>query len=308
MDFSFGSLLECMWNATRGGRLLFLSRFRPIYTWLVLGVAWTTNVFGNPAGEQLVGGAVNFTRPDAATLLIHQQTDRAVINWNSFSIANGELTRFIQPSSTSAALNRVVTANPSQIYGTLQANGQVFLINPGGVMVGPGGVVDVAGFVASTHDIGTDEFMKAGSLHLQGHSEAGILNQGNVTAREGDVFLVAREVKNEGQLMAKDGTVGMVSGTEVSLQAVGMGNFKVRLLAAEVGSQGAGVGVQGAGCQSDAGKEGETSNGNPETNQSFQPKEEKIVLRRDQLVFVRTTPLDRTKRGRLLITRARLLV
>jgi filamentous hemagglutinin family protein len=204
-------------------------------------------LLANPAGEQVVGGAANFARPDAATLLIHQQTDRAVINWNSFSIANGELTRFIQPSSTSAALNRVVTANPSQIYGTLQANGQVFLINPGGVMVGPGGVVDVAGFVASTHDIGTEEFMKAGSLHLHGNSEASILNQGKVTAREGDVFLVAREVKNEGQLMAKDGTVGMVSGTEVSLQAVGQGNFKVRLMAAEDGSPRADAGGQRTG-------------------------------------------------------------
>jgi len=192
-----------------------------------------SHVWANPTGEQVVGGAANFNRPDAATLIVNQQTDRAVINWNSFSIANGELTRFVQPSSTSAALNRVVTANPSQIYGTLQANGQLYLINPGGVMVGPGGVVDVAGFVASTHDIANEEFMQGGNLNFHGQSEASILNQGRVEAREGDVFLVAREVKNEGQLMAKDGTVGMVSGTEVSLQAVGQGNFKIRLLAAE---------------------------------------------------------------------------
>lgn len=68
-----------------------------------------------------------------ATLIVNQGTDRAVINWNSFSIANGELTKFVQPSSSSAVLNRVVTANPSAIYGTLQANGNVYLINPGGV-------------------------------------------------------------------------------------------------------------------------------------------------------------------------------
>jgi len=192
-----------------------------------------SHVWANPAGEQVVGGAAAFNRPDAATLIVNQGTDRAVINWNSFSIANGELTRFVQPSSTSAALNRVVTANPSQIYGTLQANGQLYLINPGGVMVGPGGVVDVAGFVASTRDINSEEFMKGGQLNFQGNSDASVVNQGNITAREGDVFLIAKEVKNEGQLMAKDGTVGMVSGTEVSLQAVGQGNYKVRLMAAE---------------------------------------------------------------------------
>jgi hypothetical protein len=75
--------------------------------------------------------------------------------------------------------------------------------------------------------------MKGGQLNFQGNSDASVVNQGNITAREGDVFLIAKEVKNEGQLMAKDGTVGMVSGTEVSLQAVGQGNYKVRLMAAE---------------------------------------------------------------------------
>jgi filamentous hemagglutinin family protein len=164
---------------------------------------------------------------------VNQNTDRAVINWNSFSIANGELTRFVQPSSSSAVLNRVVTANPSAIYGTLQANGNVYLINPGGVLVGAGGVVNTASFVASTHDINTEEFMKGGQLNFKGNSDASVVNEGNITAREGDVFLIAKEVRNEGQLMAKDGTVGMVSGTEVSLQAVGQGNFKVRLMAAE---------------------------------------------------------------------------
>ena len=190
-------------------------------------------LYANPAGEQVVGGVAGFNRPDAATLIVNQNTDRAVINWNSFSIANGELTRFVQPNSSSAVLNRVVTANPSAIYGTLEANGNVFLINPGGVLVGAGGVVNTASFVASTHDINSEEFMKGGQMHLNGNSDASVINQGNITAREGDVFLVAKEVRNEGQLMAKDGTVGMVSGTEISLQAVGQGNFKVRLMAAE---------------------------------------------------------------------------
>jgi len=187
----------------------------------------------NPQGEAVVGGAAGFNRPDAATLIINQHTDRAVINWNDFSIANGELTKFVQPTSTSAVLNRVVTITPSMLNGALEANGQVWLSNPNGIMQGKGGTINVGSFVASTHDIGTEDFMKGGQLTLKGDSDASIVNQGNITAREGDVFLIAKEVKNEGQLMAKDGTVGMVSGTEVSLQAIGQGNFKVRLMAAE---------------------------------------------------------------------------
>ncbi|NBT47271.1 MAG: filamentous hemagglutinin N-terminal domain-containing protein, partial [Actinobacteria bacterium] len=220
---------------------VFFSRGRTVRFWiqilLVLALVRIALVpsalYANPTGEQVVGGVAGFNRPDAATLVVNQNTDRAVINWNSFSIANGELTKFVQPNSSSAVLNRVVAANPSAIYGTLEANGNVFLINPGGVLVGAGGVVNTASFVASTHDMNTEEFMKGGQLNFKGNSDASVINEGNITAREGDVFLIAKEVKNEGQLMAKDGTVGMVSGTEVSLQAVGQGNYKVRLLAAE---------------------------------------------------------------------------
>jgi filamentous hemagglutinin family protein len=162
---------------------------------------------------------------------VNQHTDRAVINWNSFSIANGELTKFVQPNSTSSVLNRVVTANPSQIYGTLQGNGNIFLINPSGVLVGAGGQVNTASFMASTRDVSTEDFMKAGTMNFTGNSDASVINQGKIEATSGDVFLVAKEVKNEGQIMAKDGTVGLVSGTSVTLETVGPGrHYKVRLM------------------------------------------------------------------------------
>jgi len=196
------------------------------------GVAflWTSTVQANPAGEQVVAGAAGFERVGGA-LTITQGTDRAVINWNSFSIGAGEITKFVQPNSSSAVLNRVITANnPSAIYGTLQANGQVYLINPAGIFIGPGGLVDTAGFVASTHDVGDKEFMAGGDLNFTGNSGASIVNQGRIEAKQGDVFLVARQVSNEGQIMASDGTVGMVSGTEVCLHSIGPNNYKVRLI------------------------------------------------------------------------------
>ena len=221
---------------------IFFSKGRSVRFWiqilLVLALVRIAIVpsalYANPTGEQVVGGAATFNRPDAATLVVKQQTDRAVINWNSFSIANGELTKFVQPSSSSAVLNRVVTGNPSQIYGTLQGNGQVFLINPGGILVGAGGQVDTASFIASTRDTGTEQFMGAGTMNFTGNSDASVVNKGKIEASSGDVFLVAQEVKNEGQIMAKDGTVGLVSGTSVTLETVGPGrHYKVRLLDVE---------------------------------------------------------------------------
>jgi filamentous hemagglutinin family protein len=191
---------------------------------------WSSTVQANPVGEQVVAGAAGFERVGGA-LTITQGTDRAVINWNSFSIGAGEITKFVQPNSSSAVLNRVITANnPSAIYGALQANGQVYLINPAGVFIGPSGLVDTAGFVASTHDVGDKEFMAGGDLNFTGNSGASIVNQGRIEAKQGDVFLVARQVSNEGQIMASDGTVGMVSGTEVCLHSIGPNNYKVRLI------------------------------------------------------------------------------
>ena len=191
---------------------------------------WSSTVQANPVGEQVVAGAAGFERVGGA-LTITQGTDRAVINWNSFSIGAGEITKFVQPNSSSAVLNRVITANnPSAIYGTLQANGQVYLINPAGIFIGPGGLVDTAGFVASTHDVGDKEFMGGGDLNFTGSSGASIVNQGRIEAKQGDVFLVARQVSNEGQIMASDGTVGMISGTEVCLHSIGPNNYKVRLI------------------------------------------------------------------------------
>ena len=195
-----------------------------------VAVVWmgTVPAYANPVGEQVVAGAATFQRV-GNSLTIQQGTDRAVINWNQFSIAAGETTKFVMPSASSAALNRVLSGNPSAIYGSLQANGHLFLINPAGILVGPGGTVNAASFIASTRDVNTETFMRGGDLQFLGDSAASILNQGKIEASSGDVFLIAQHVENEGQLVARDGTVGMVSGTQVSLQSVGPQHFKVRL-------------------------------------------------------------------------------
>src|SRR5438105_4102061 len=92
----------------------------------------------NPAGGQVQSGNASINGANPGLLTINQLSDRVIINWRDFSIGAGEITRFIQPSSSAAALNRVFSANPSQIYGSLQGNGHIYLINPNGILVGPG--------------------------------------------------------------------------------------------------------------------------------------------------------------------------
>ena len=103
-----------------------------------------------PEGANLVVGQATVSTPSANAMVVTQGSDKAILNWQAFNIGVGQSMQFVQPNAASVALNRVVGANPSSIYGSLNANGQVFLINPTGVMFAPGAQVDVGGLVAST--------------------------------------------------------------------------------------------------------------------------------------------------------------
>jgi filamentous hemagglutinin family protein len=117
----------------------------------------------NPVGPVVVNGQATFAQ--AGSVLSVTNSPGSIINWQQFSIGTGEATRFIQQSSASAVLNRVVTSDPSSILGTLQSNGRVFLINPNGIVFGAGARIDVAGLVASTLHLSNEDFL-AGRLNF----------------------------------------------------------------------------------------------------------------------------------------------
>ena len=138
---------------------------------LVAGLASGTCAWANPDGANVVRGQVSFARPDANTLNI-TNSPGAIINWQQFSIGSNETTRFIQPSSSSSVLNRVIGQNPSQLLGQLHSNGRVFLINPNGVIFGPNSVIDVASLITSTLNMTDADFM-AGRYHFEGDEAGG---------------------------------------------------------------------------------------------------------------------------------------
>ncbi len=156
----------------------------------------------NPADGTVTSGAASFST-SGNTLTINQTSDRAIIEWGSFDIGAGETTQFIQPGSKAWALNRVVNSNQiSTINGNLLANGHVLVINPNGVLIGPGGNIDVAGFIASSADIDNNTFMNStGALHFNhaGNNNARIENQGHITIKDSGLgLLVAPNVRNSG--------------------------------------------------------------------------------------------------------------
>lgn len=196
----------------------------------------------NPVGGSVVAGAASING-GPGTLTVNQATDRAIINWQGFSIGQGEMTRFVQPSATSAVLNRVVSGNPSALLGTLNANGQVFLINPNGILVGPGARIQTQSFIASTQDLPNGEFMAGGDLRFRGNSAAAVENMGHIEAQGGDVILIGGRVKNSGTIEARNGTAALAAGTEVLLARAG--DQRIQIKAGKIGTGGTGVDQQG---------------------------------------------------------------
>lgn len=198
------------------------------WNWIVATVVLALNlsiVRANPAGGSVSHGNATIDQ-NGNTLTIHQGTDLLIMGWHSFSIGQGETTRFVQPSSSSMALNRVTGGTRSMIEGRLEANGGVILINPAGITVTKSGVVNVNTFIGSTHDITDDEFLKGGALNFKGTSDASVENLGTIHAETGDIALIARTVRNEGTLSARKGVVGLAAGDEVLYQP----NAEERLL------------------------------------------------------------------------------
>ena len=177
----------------------------------------------NPEGGQVVGGSATIEETSSTRLDVIQSTDSAIINWQSFSIGAGEHTNFQQPSSSSVTLNRVVGANLSEIYGRLTANGQIYLINPVGVVFGEGANVDVNGLVASTANIADRDFMAGRyEFSVPGDTSGFIVNRGSVTAAEGGlVAFVAPWVENQGVIAASLGRVVLAGAETFTLDLYG---------------------------------------------------------------------------------------
>jgi len=187
-----------------------------IVTLLVLAV--TLNAYANPEGENTVAGSATFDRSTPNTLTVNTASNNTIINYNSFSIAANETTRFNQPSANSAVLNRVVGVDPSSIYGTLSSNGKLFLVNPNGILFGPGSQVNAPAIVASTLDIANDDFLKGNYNFFKNGENAFVINQGRLAASPGGyIALLSQAVNNQGVVIADLGTVALASGEKITL-------------------------------------------------------------------------------------------
>lgn len=181
---------------------------------IAAGAAVATSVTpakASPEGETVLYGDVRIVRDgDITTIYVG---NLAIISWTGFNIGAGETVQFIQPGVDSRVLNRIMSGAPTEIQGQLLATGQIYLVNPSGVIFGKNAVVNAGAIYAAAGNISNRDFL-AGVNRFK-MSGGSVVNYGTL---EGDlVSLVGSSVVNHGAIRAREGTVVMAAGEKVMI-------------------------------------------------------------------------------------------
>ncbi|RYF42450.1 MAG: filamentous hemagglutinin N-terminal domain-containing protein, partial [Comamonadaceae bacterium] len=196
----------------------------------------TPAVLAQPSGAQAIHGSANLSQQGNKLVVTTGNgagSNHSAINWQSFSVPVGSVTQFNQPSAASTSINRVVGNNPSQIFGTLSSNGKLVLVNPAGIAVGAGAVVDTAGFTASTLKM-SDADALAGRLVFGDGGAAGALSVGGqIVARSGDIVLIAPNIETAAGavLQSPGGATILAAGQQVAITGRGLEGISLQVQA-----------------------------------------------------------------------------
>ncbi len=195
---------------------------RSVLSLAILTVLYPALSYANPDGAQFdpTQVSINTSIPGVTTIT---NSPNAIIQWQNFSIAQNELTKFIQENGQSAVLNRIIGQNPSEILGQLTSNGKVFLINPNGIVFGAGAVIDTQGLIASSLALSDQDFQNgnyhfiagptAGNIRNEGINNEGIIRAGN----NGSIILIAPHIENNGIIKSDGGSITLAAGHELTI-------------------------------------------------------------------------------------------
>ncbi|WP_067177573.1 filamentous hemagglutinin N-terminal domain-containing protein [Sulfurospirillum sp. UCH001] len=180
----------------------------------------TTLLHASPSNGTVMSGSATITQNGTITN-INQSTQKASINWSTFSIGSNETVNFNQPNVSSITLNRVVGNEKSVIDGALNANGQVWILNSNGVLFNKNASINTSGLLATTKSLSDADF-QAGNYTFTGDSKANIINLGTIDiANSGYAALLANTVSNEGTIKAVKGTIELVGGDAFNINLNG---------------------------------------------------------------------------------------
>lgn len=183
-----------------------------------------TAVQAMPSGADIRSGQGSISQ-DGKNMTVQQNSQRMAIDWTKFDIAKDETVRYAQPDRNAISLNRVTGGQQSVIAGNLNANGNVVLVNPNGVVFTKNSSVDVGGLVASTARLNDEAMKNFGNgkdslgLSLDKDSTAAVINEGQIKAQGGLVALHAANVENKGTITNEGGTIALAAAKNLTLSA-----------------------------------------------------------------------------------------
>ena len=185
-----------------------------------------------PQGAKVIEGSVEIDNSSANTLKININSDKAIIEYNSFDIAFGQSVIFFRPNNLDySVLNRVIGSSASNIAGTLDAtNGYIYLINPNGINISSTANINAASFIASTLNLENNNFVSGSYIFSKWVDKVGksVINNGYIKVREGGkVALLGSAVANAGTIEATLGQVILAAGEAVTLNLDSVGMISV---------------------------------------------------------------------------------
>lgn len=195
---------------------------RKLSAGVLLALSLGGTAYAMPTGGQIQSGQGTIAQ-NGKNMTVTQQSGKMAVDWTQFNIARDEAVKFAQPGRDAVALNRVTGGQQSVIDGALSANGNLFLVNPNGVVFSKTSALEVGSLVASTAQL-SDTFMKSfadstANLNLtigEGNNSA-ILNQDTINAQGGLVAFHAAQVENTGTISNPGGTVALAAAKQLTL-------------------------------------------------------------------------------------------
>ncbi|MDX1920305.1 MAG: filamentous hemagglutinin N-terminal domain-containing protein, partial [Candidatus Caenarcaniphilales bacterium] len=170
-----------------------------------------------PGGYQIQSGNINFSQNNNI-LNVNSASSKAIVNYQSFNVGQNATINFNLPSSNAAILNRVNGASASKIYGTINSNGHVFLINPNGIFFSRTSSVNVGSLTASTLNIEDRDFLNDNYVFRNSGSSSFIINKGRIITKEGgSVNLFAGAITNEGSIETPNGSAYLAVGDTIQM-------------------------------------------------------------------------------------------
>jgi len=231
-------IFNLIWSTTKGRWIVVSEKVKgngkvPSSPLRSLAVLFALVAVGEPAyaidsGALPSGGKITSGSGTIATsgnqMTVNQSSQQLIANWNSFNIGSNAAVRFNQPNTAASALNRITDQNPTQIMGSLSSNGQVYLLNPSGIIFGKTARVDVGGLVATSLNMLDSDYLAGKNKFTTTGTAGSIFNQGAIKASDGGVIaLIAPKVTNEGSITSNSGSALLVAGNQVSLDFTGDG-------------------------------------------------------------------------------------